>query len=529
MVMVSLVKRIIKGHAYYYLVWMKRTGKKVVRAKQVYVGNADRIQQLLMQPLPKFISRSYGDMALLLHIAELTCFVEIANKHARKKASIGSYLLLPIINRLLAPSSKAGISEWHAKTCLPLLERRRLSLSSQSYWYYLGQLDDRKMAAIWQELVSNAKNKLGVEDTTFLYDSTNVFTYISEHEGNALPQKGHSKQMRNDKNLLAMGLLIGEQSELPHVYSCYPANVHDSKQFPNAVPGVAGRQKIGKEKITLVFDKGNNSQAGFDAMKGYYFVGALTKNNAEAAELIDGDFKFCYKNKNGNAILSVSKMADVYRMNCKIVVSHNKKLEEKQLHTLEEKVVGTRLKFEKIDHLFTSEKAAFRALAQILPKKQNPFDYEVAKEGNKFRALLNMNEKKLAAYRKGAGKNIIFTNHLDWGDERIIRAYRSMHKIENQFRLLHGAMLVPLKPVYHWTDQKITAHVFLCMVALLFAKTLEFICKNKVKGNFRQILDFASGIRLALVQKGKPTLVFEELTPEQQALMEAFSLSRFVK
>jgi len=247
MIMVSLVKRIIKGHAYYYLVWMKRTGKKVVRAKQIYVGNADRIHQLFLQPLPKFTSRSYGEMALLLHVAELTGFVEIANRHAQKKASIGNYLLLPIINRLLAPTSKAGLMEWHAKTCLPLLEGKRLSLSSQSYWHHLGQLDERKMTAIWQELLSNVKNKLGVEDTTFLYDPTNVFTYISDHEGNALPQKGHSKQMRNDKNLLALGLLIGEQSELPHEYSCYPANVHDSKKFPKAMHGVAGRQKIEKE------------------------------------------------------------------------------------------------------------------------------------------------------------------------------------------------------------------------------------------------------------------------------------------
>jgi transposase len=527
--MAYFVSKKIRGKRYLYIVWGKRVGKKTKTVKQLYLGSADRVAGLLSSPTPKFTSRSYGEMALLLHVAELTGFVEIANKHARKKASIGDYLLLPIINRLLAPTSKAGLMEWHAKTCLPLLGGSSLSLSSQSYWHHLGQLDEGKMTAIWQELVSNAKDKLGVEDTTFLYDPTNVFTYISEHEGNALPQKGHSKQMRNDKNLLALGLLIGEQSELPHEYSCYPANVHDSKQFPKVMPGIAGRQKTEKERITLVFDKGNNSQTGFDAMKGYYFVGALTKNNTEAAELIVGNFKFCYKNKSGNAIQSVSKAADVYGVSCKIVVSYNKKLEEKQLHTLEEKIIGTRLKFEKIEHLFTSEKAVFRALAKILPKKQNPFDYEIAKEGKKFGVLLRLDEKKLAAYRKGAGKNVIFTNHLDWSNERIIRTYRSMHKIEHQFKLLHGAMLVPLKPVYHWTDQKIASHVFLCMVALFFAKTLEFICRGKVRGDFRQILDFASGVRIAVVQKEKPTLVFEDLTPAQQALMEAFSLSRFVK
>ncbi|MFZ5340619.1 MAG: hypothetical protein ACOZBG_02900, partial [Candidatus Micrarchaeota archaeon] len=167
---------------------------------------------------------------------------------------------------------------------------------------------------------------------------------------------------------------------------------------------------------------------------------------------------------------------------------------------------------------------------KILPKKQNPFDYEVIKEGINFKAKLKLNEEKIKWYQLTAGKNVIFTNHLgpEWNDERIIRTYRSMHKIENQFKVLHNALLIPLKPVYHWTDQKIKAHVFLCMVALLFAKVLEFICRGKINGDFRKILDFASTIRLAFVQRdGIPKLVFEELEPKQQLFMEAFSLSRF--
>ncbi len=105
-----------------------------------------------------------------------------------------------------------------------------------------------------------------------------------------------------------------------------------------------------------------------------------------------------------------------------------------------------------------------------------------------------------------------------------------MYKVENQFTLLHGALLIPIKPIYHWTDQKIKAHIFLCMVALLFAKTLEHVCMGKIIGNFRDILEFAGTVRIALVQReGKPQLVFEDMTLKQQAMMEAFSLSRFAR
>jgi len=525
------VTKKVKNKKYLYIAWGKRIGKKTKVIRQVYLGSADRVAKLLEQPLPKFTSYSYGEIALLLHIAELTDFVEISNKHLQKVASIGDYLLLPVINRLLKPKSKAGIKEWHDGTCLPLIWNKKLSLSSQNYWYYLDQLTDEKIKAIWRKLLSNVKEKLKIEDSAFIFDPTNFFTYIDNHEDNKLPRKGHNKQMRHDKNQLSLSMFIGENSELPYDFNCYPGNTHDGKHFGSILPEL--KEKIGiysKEKITLVFDKGNNSEDNFEAVKNYYFVGSLPKDKSEVRELFSGPFKFCYKNNSGNVIKSVSKEAEVYGIKCKIVISYNEELEKKQLHSLKEKIAKTWRKFDRISNQFNSEKAAIRALIEILPKKQNPFDYELLEEGKKFKIALQLNEEKVAWYKLTAGKNVIFSNHLDWNDERIIKTYRSMSKIENQFKLLHGALLVPLKPVYHWTDQKIKAHIFLCMVALLFAKLLEYVCKDKIKGNFRQILDFASSIRIAIVKKEeKPKLVFEELEPRQQALMETFSLSRFAE
>ncbi|MBI5393187.1 IS1634 family transposase [Candidatus Woesearchaeota archaeon] len=530
--MVSLVKRKIKGHMYYYLVWMKRKGKKVFREKQIYVGSAEKIHQLLSQELPKFTSYSYGELALLLHVANISNFVNIVNKHLRKVSSIGDYLLLPVINRLIKPTSKEGIKEWYDKSCLPLIWNKKVSLSSQNYYYYLDRIDDKKIEKIWEELLQNAKKKLNVGDSSFLFDPTNFFTYIDDHEENELPQNGFSKQKRNDKNQINLSLMIGEQSLLPYYYGVYAGNVNDKTNFEKTSSDLVNNAKqYSKEKITLVFDKGNNTENNLKAIKDFYFVGSLPKEKTETRDLLDGDFKFCYENTKKNEIKSISKESEVYGIKCKIVVSYNEKLKKKQLHVLEDKISKTQTKFKEIEgHLFKNEKAAINRINEILPKKQNPFNYEVVPEGEKFKLKLNLSEGKVAWYRKTAGKNIIFTNHLNWNDQRIIEAYRSMHKIENQFKILHGALLIPIKPIYHWTDQKIKAHVFLCMVSLLFARMLEHMCKSKIKGDFRHILEFASSIRIALVQKdGKPKLIFEELDVNQQGLMEAFSLSSFVK
>lgn len=530
--MVSLVKRKIKGHTYFYLVWMKRIGKKVVREKQIYVGSAEKILELLRQPLPKFTSHSYGEVALLLHVAETTGFVKIVNKHLRKISSIGDYLLLLVINRLIQPESNNGIKDWYDKTCLPLIWNKDLSFSSQNYWYYLNRLTDKKMAAVWQELQSNTTKNLSVGDDTFLYDPTNFFTYIEDHDGNELPQNGHNKQMRHEKNQVSVRLLIGEESQLPYDFKCYAGNVHDSKEFPNMLSDLKQKaEQYSKEKITLVFDKGNNSKENLAALANYYFIGSLRKDLKGIPTLLDADLKDCYTTPKKNLIRSTSQEMDVYDINCKVVVSYNEKLRSKQLHSLDNAMVKTQTKFEEIkDHRFKSERSAMVAMLKILPKKYNPFKWEAQKEGKVFRVQLSLDGENLAQRRKDAGKNVIFTNHLDWSDERIIKTYRKMYKVENQFKLLHGALLIPIKPVYHWTDQKIKAHIFLCMVALFFAKTLEHMCRGKVTGSFRDILEFAGTVRIALVQReGNPQLVFEDMTLKQQALMETFSLSKYAK
>ena len=446
--MAYFVTKKVKGKKYLYIVWGQRIGKRTKTVKQIYLGSAERVAKLLEQPIPKFTSYSYGDVAFLLHVAETTDFVKIVNKHLRKISSIGDYLLLIVMNRLIRPESKKGIKEWHGKTCLPLIWNKDLSFSSQNYWYYLNRLTDKKMAAVWEELQNNTAKNLGVGDDTFLYDPTNFFTYVEDHEGNELPQNGHNKQMRHEKNQVSVRLLIGEESQLPYDFKCYAGNVHDSKEFPNLVSDLKQRaEQYSREKITLVFDKGNNKKENLEALSNYYFVGSLRKDLKGVPALLDAELKDCYTTPKKNLIRSTSQEMDVYGINCKVVVSYNEKLRSKQLHSLDNATVKTQTKFEEIkDHRFKNERSATVAMIKILPKKHNPFKWETQEDGKTFRVQLSLDEEKLAEYRKNAGKNVIFTNHLDWSDERIIKTYRKMYKVENQFKLLHGALLIPIKP-----------------------------------------------------------------------------------
>ena len=56
------------------------------------------------------------------------------------------------------------------------------------------------------------------------------------------------------------------------------------------------------------------------------------------------------------------------------------------------------------------------------------------------------------------GKNILVTNRDEWGEERIILAYRSQFLIEDVFKEMKDRRSGTWWPLNHWTDSKIRVH-----------------------------------------------------------------------
>jgi len=90
----------------------------------------------------------------------------------------------------------------------------------------------------------------------------------------------------------------------------------------------------------------------------------------------------------------------------------------------------------------------------------------------------------------------------------------------NLFRQLKDDEHLAVRPQFHWTDQKIRVHAFICLAALLLARTVEHQARNNGwKGSLSGLLDRLAGIRLAMVlqpTKGRPrcTWQLEETDPE---------------
>lgn len=126
-------------------------------------------------------------------------------------------------------------------------------------------------------------------------------------------------------------------------------------------------------------------------------------------------------------------------------------------------------------------------------------------------------DKKTRAWEeKIDGMLLLETTDLTLSPEEIVRRYKELAEIERGFRALKSSLM--LRPFYHWTEDRIRAHVFICVLALqierLMRKRLQAVSVRKAIDRLRQIK--AGELRVG----GITTRTLTRSTEEQQNLFK---------
>jgi hypothetical protein len=137
------------------------------------------------------------------------------------------------------------------------------------------------------------------------------------------------------------------------------------------------------------------------------------------------------------------------------------------------------------------------------------------------------------------GKNILITDHEDWGAEEIYdtcvtravlgpelgdakggNGNRPYGNSRDNRSLFQKALL----PLYHWTDSKIRVHLFVCVVALTY---LTLLCQRLAAAGIdmtpNEAMEELRGLRTAIYVKdseGKLKRVLEEVNEQQAAILK---------
>ncbi len=524
--MATLQKRRSRGHVYWSIVESRRINGKPRPVILAYLGRAEDLLKRLTEGIPQKVkSSSHGAVAALLGLAEELQVVDIINRHLpdsskklRDNFTVGGSLLLSALGRACHPTSKMNWYDGFAKhTSLShLLKMSLIKLDSQHFWDQMEAVPVSVLPLIEEDLVSKVIGIEKVQLDTLFCDMSNFFTYIaSTNKHCSLPQRGKNKQKRIDLRQLGLLLLVTRRDHLPLLHKIYQGNLQDRTIFKEYFQQMVQRFKAlsgSLEQITLVFDQGNNARTTLREVDGQiHFVGAISpchhkeiieKANPAMHRVSISDKEIdCYRTR--TQIWDLDLTVVVYisekllqgqirgiQQNIKKLFSALDRLKEKIRLPVRQGPKRTRQALEKrIRALIASHDLEDLICWNLQELAEHAFDLIFGIDENRFKRL----------QENWLGRRILITNRHDWSEEEIISAYWGQAQVEYAFKTMKNPFHLALRPQYHWTDQKIEVHGFICLLAFLLSMLLYKRAKERsgFTGCPHTLFEKLSTIRLA--------------------------------
>lgn len=545
-----LRKKKVKKYQYYYYVEKERCNGKPVDSVHIYLGTADEI-------LKKINARSeskstitlktfeFGKIATLLAIDEDLGFRQTVNDAVSKRnqnaLTPGDWTFISIFGRWCGPLSKSATAVHFSESFLGFGSKFPSKLNAQNLISHMDYLDKETIDKIEMKLVKKLKEK-GLVPNMVVWDTTNHYTFIEK--GDNIPQKGKSKQGRHNKNLIGLGLGVSNDN-IPIFHTTVPGNSSDVPLFNEAINDIISRLKsldIAPEGLVLVFDKGNNSDENIRNLSGRIKVlGSLKKNQAKhLLEVPLSDYEYLYTTEKDVEISGYTTTLEIYGKEFSVVISFNPDTKKKQLRTYQRsknkilkelEAVHKSMKRTGRGRPMTYKGAIKKAAKAVYPQYESIFKYDVVENDGVRVFKYWIDDKIEAQFIENCGKLIVFTDQDGWPAEKIVKTYNRKVFIENDFHWLKDKLLIPLTPVWHRNDEHIRAHVFICVMGLLFVRYLSYKLRI-LKLTDERILKELSNIRVGLVAKDdlkEPTIVVEDMTPVQARIFSLLDLGRYLK
>jgi len=565
--MPSLTAKLIDGHTYYYARYCQRVNGKPKIVRTVYLGKIEDLVAAAggahQPPQPQeTVVAAFGDVAALWHVAERLDLLPLLDATLPAKRdqglSCGQYLLLAALNRAVAPTSKLQFADWYRQTALArLLPADPAWLSSQNFWNHMDRVTADHIVAFEQQMSRRLIERLQLDLRGLVYDGTNFFTYINTRTPAALPQRGHNKQKRGDLRQVSLGLLVSTDFHIPLLHWVYAGNVADSVEFRSVTEELAAHyQELARtcEHITLVFDKGNNSEEAFDTLAAspFHFVGSLVPSQ-------QGDLLAVPRRRFRALTHPRLEGVEVFRTEKKVfgrahtvVVTFNPNLLDGQLQGLTANLNKARARLRELQQQLR------RWREGKVKGGQRP---TLAGVQNQVRSICSAQHLKsilkaeVKEVRRGLelsfstdpaalerlcrvqlGKTLLFTDNADWSDEEIVLAYRSQYHIEDAFRQMKNVHFLHWSPMHHWTDSKIRVHAFYCVLALTLSSVLQREVWHKGEPlSINRLLEQLGGIQETLViyprrqgqRQNRTATCLTRMNPLQQRLFSLLDLQRY--
>jgi len=401
-----------------------------------------------------------------------------------------------VFNRLCEPCSKLALLDWTESIFAP----ETASLSYHNLLRAMDRLINIKEQAepLIAQTVLDPKEPV---DMVFYDITSTYFEGDKSIQDNDLRRYGYSRDHREDRRQVVIGLVM-TRSGIPLCHHAFPGNTVDKATVVQVVSDLKSRFSL--NRVIFVGDRGMLSDAnltylmeeGLDVI-----VAHPVRGNALAQEVIQS------LKKHINPASEEEQIYEDTRKGVRFIMAYSpeiaKQSRESRQQRLEKSDVWLKPVLERLAKpegrgRKATPQGAYDRIRDYLRDRNllRWYHVELANET----LSLKKDRKALNWEATVDGVLLLETSDMNIPAQDIVKHYKELAEVERGWRCLKSTL--QLRPVYHWTEQRIRAHIFICVIAL----QLERWMRNKL-----QTISVAKAMR-ALRQIKVGELCFGEKT-----------------
>lgn len=369
-----------------------------------------------------------------------------------------------VMARIATPSSKREAAK-------NLKEDFGINITLNTIYRMMDKLDQQSILNAQKCIADYNTQLVGNKINILFYDVTTI--YFESFSSDELKKLGYSKDNKFNQPQIVLTLLVTDKG-LPLGYQLLPGNTYEGHTLLAAID--TWQTIYPNTNFVLVADSGmlnNDNLSTLDAKGIDYIVCARIKNLPKATknELLE----FKESREQGKDFFHCLEFS-----NRKLILSYKYSRAKKDQHDREK---------------------ALDQLTSKLNKSKNPtnlinnYGYKrfINIDGN---SKVILNEEKIKESERWDGLHGLITNIKDITPETAYHHYKNLWQIEDAFRINKSDLKI--RPVFHWTEARIHAHIFISYAAYACYKAVEYKVNSKNATNYshREIKNFLKKVSL---------------------------------
>jgi transposase len=423
---------------------------------------------------------------------------QFARPDRREAVRLSDRALVLVANRLTAPGSEHALAQWlendfvcdrrgrrfvaawrdDVERKASRTPRVRVKAHQLQQWYRtLDQLLACK-AQIEHALFVHLRDLFSLRVDMVFYDLTS--TYFEGQGPSMLGAHGHSRDGKPRNRQVLVGLVMVDGWPIAH--HVFAGNRRDANTVPDVLRDL--EQRFGLKRVVFVGDRGMVTSQNLEDLRGGghgYIVGRNRRRSGEVFDYIQsatGPWIECRAGitarERANAPKTFVQEVVASQPGVRVFVVHS---EERTAFESTQRVKAmerVRIKLEALQRRVAKGrlKAATKigaAAARILAGNHGHRYYDWAYEDGAFRFFEHpVHFPREQAYE---GKYVIQTEEPNLSAVDAVRLYKELSDVERAFASLKD--IIDMRPIYHRTDGRAQAHIFVAALAFLLHRAIE--------------------------------------------------------